>query len=1388
MHASLNPDPVEPCGRLAVLLAAVVSASAVAAPYDQNPPTVRLGAGATIAAWPPPHELKDDPRILDTLTKEIYLQEGAEFGVVGPGNQPLRPVPSSDWWTDLIMNGDGGLHWQYPLTPRISNNFIEVRRVGGLREGSNGGGRDTVAPLRIGGWNGEARSNNPRNAPLVALDKARASAWSDWMVSFRKSATGDASKHLDVTMVRCMPYIWFEATGFDPVLSFDNAEVAFLDERGEEIAEAEPGTRETLVLRVDGKLYGLHVAAGTSFQRIDSGLVAKLPASQRHLVVSALPDLRHLATFAKHAYAKPVKTTVEYRYQPAAADGGSQLTRWTYQIKPLRPGADSVLQGWLAPHYRDTSHDLKFVAGADFETPRGLLRCATAPAATGFAIEYPFNGVLSHVAVPARSGLPGDFDADYLHALLKKYDEKEDGVAGDTYFGAKNLVLHARAMHMAKELGMTETYQNIRREIKASLEDWFTYKEGEENHYFARNDRWGSMIGFNFVRDFNLGRFTDIHFHYGYYVLAYAYVAMDDPGFRDRYKEIAIELARAYAEWDRESKRYPWMRTFEPMAGHSYAGGSGSQGGNNQESSSESIQAWAGLFLLGEALRGNDPRADAILAAGAFGYAIETRAVYEYYQDYHGSPFASAPRDYDNQPAQGGKRYPVWPDEFRYGRTVRNYPDKKAWVFTNGIMGDGGNTFATYFGAQPEYIYGIQWLPNAPHMLFLARDRQFTLGQFKALMAYRDEHFASSWMNALDGAPKTLRNEWHKKPTEKFPDLRVLSIDNPWSGTDMKGIVQNLYKLNPAYVKDISHEGDPLRDNPLHDEKTRKWLVEFPADRPEEVVFPKEIWNPDTIVTSYSHLVPPKTEAELADYQLARWATTAFLPPVGPGVDWKQLAAKLSWDPADYPDTPEGRQQSVAQLTTALESIGGSWPLICLTFAGFGDPELGIAVMEESRRRKNQFAEHTETGLFAYYYFHSLRGLGNPVTDQHVSIPSSLVFRDAKTGRCSYMVHNKSDRYELADVFEHGRKIGQVLAQPGKVTTQRGVFAPSSGFSAIGTIPMDGTDGVPLTEERMVIVFSEPFDPKTIAGVKIEGSGSLSLVPMPGGNPQICTFRVQGNWVPGATYAVQVPATVASASGTPGKAVSFSFTVTKGDGCRVAATAPANGATTVSPSLKAIEVEFNSRIDPASLKGLALTGAGSPAVELDGDASRPGRAVFLLKGALRPGASYVFTVPGSVTDVFGQALGQAVEIRFTTDQPDSVMAGFDSEINIAKFRKVASSDDKSQPFENGLRWDFNAVGDFVELAVEAAEAGTYQLKGTCREYLYRGDFRVSVNGKALPKQWNQFDQNGSTTDLGDVRLVAGLNTFRFEVAAVNPASPEKPWLFIQTMSFHRVAP
>ncbi|MET0261400.1 MAG: glycosyl hydrolase, partial [Rariglobus sp.] len=920
---------------------------------------------------------------------------------------------------------------------------------------------------------------------LISGAPAKAGDWSDWMVKVRKTDGVNSTMSMDFNLVRNMPFVWVQLNNLNPRISFGTtATVLLRDGSGSTLTGSNLGTHERIGVEVDGQFYGLHVAAGTTFAYDAAArqLTATLPAAagQNYIVVSAMRSAGQLALFDSYAYARPEKTTVSYTYNPAAVTGGAVQTTWNYQITALKPGAQKVLQGWLPPHYRETGAALALQSGLDYPTPRGVLRCGEANATAGFSIKFAFNGILGNFAKPTVRGLPNDFDAAYMEQLLRSYDNTNNGEAGDTYYGAKNLVKHARAMHMAKDLGLTDVYDNLKAELIVSLSDWFNYDGVEENHYFARNDRWGHLIGHNFVPDFNLAGFTDVHFHYGYYVLAYALLASEDAAFRDQYKEIAIHLARDYANWERNATDYPWMRTFEPMVGHSYAGGSSSGGGNNQESSSESIQAWAGMFLLGEVLRGNDPRAADILATAAFGYAIETRAVYEYYCDYHGSPFAAAPKDLNGQPAVGATRHGNWPDGFRYGKYADGYANKPAWVFSNGIMSDNGNSFSNYFSGEPAHTYGIQWLPNAPHMMFLARDPAFIRGQFDTLFKYRGEHFAIANLNPLASSMKNLRSKWHSAPTSSVPDPRVVALNEGWPTYGIKWAIQALYELNPAFVRNISNEGDPARDNPLYNQATGTWLVTLPAaDTPtSKITFPPAIWNPDALVANNPHLVPPSIEAGLTGYALAKWVAAFHTAGGGPGPDWARYKQYYSWDPADY--TARDSQESITGLLAAMQDIGGnSWPLIALCYDGFAEPDFGLKVMAEYRRRNLSYANDTESNMFFYYYLSALNGLGTLQTDQHLSTGTSAVFRDT-AGNRNYMVQNKDDAYRLVDVYQAGAKIGQVLAYPKTTTLQKGLLDVAAGFAPIGTVPAKNSTGVSVNQDRVVVIFNEAFNAATI--------------------------------------------------------------------------------------------------------------------------------------------------------------------------------------------------------------------------------------------------------------------------------------------------------------------
>jgi hypothetical protein len=1218
---------------------------------------------------------------------------------------------------------------------------------------------------------------------LLAGTPARVSDWSDWMVKVRKTDGTTPAMTMDFTLVRNMPFVWMQMGSLNPRISFNTTSTVVLrDESGATLSGSNLGTRSKLSVEVDGSFYGLHVAPGTTFsyEASTKRLTASLPAvaGQNFLVVSAMQAVNQLNTLDTYAYARPEKTTVTYSYNPASPSGNAVQTNWKYEVTALKSGANKVLQGWLPPHYRETGANLGFLSGLEYTTPRGLLRCGEAVAATGFNINLPFNGILGNFAKPTLRGLPNGFDPAYMEQLLRSYDASNNGVCDDTYYGAKNLVKHARAMHMAKELGLNDVYLNLKAEIIASLTDWFTYNGSEQNHYFARNERWGHIIGHNFVPDFNLAGFTDVHFHYGYYVLAYALVASEDDAFRDQFKEIAIHLARAYAAWDRNDSQYPWMRTFEPMVGHSYAGGSSSAGGNNQESSSESIQAWAGMYLMGEVLRGVDSRSSDIMSTAAFGYALETKAVYEYYCDYHGSPFASQAKDYNGQPANGAERFGNWPDEFRYGKYANGYPNRPAWIFTNGIMSDGGNSFSNYFSGEPAHTYGIQWLPNAPHMMFLARDPAFIRGQFDTLFKYRGEHFAIANLDPLESSMNNLRTRWYAAPTASMPDPKQDAIDDGWPVYGMKWAIQALYELNPAYVRDISHEGDPVRDNPLYNHLTQQWLVTLPpADtKTSQIVFPPEIWSVSAIETTYTQFIPPTTQAGLANYVLAKWVAAFHSANGGPGPDWSRYDGFHDWDPANY--SSRDSAESITGLLAAMQDIGGnSWPLIALCYDGFAEPDFALKVIAEYRRRNLSYASDTESNMFFYYYLTALHGLGTIQTDQHLSIGSSAVFKDA-SGNRTYMVQNKSSNYELVDVFQGGAKVGQVLAYPKTTTMQQGLLEVASGFSTIGSIPAKNSTGVTVSTDRVAVIFNEPFNPTTLdTEVTLSGPGNPTLVYEPGSAPQVAQYRVVGNWTLGATYTINIPGSVANASNTRtvGTAKQYAFTIQGAFGLNLTATSPASGAGDVDPGLDNVELTFNSRFNAASLGGISLTGPGAPTLSYLSASSTNSKAVFRVNSDLQPGGNYTLTVPGTVADVYGQTLGTNRTVTFSTRQPDSVLSAWPTSLNVSKYTVVASSGESTTALDGGLVWNFDAVGDYVTLRINAEKGGTYNLKATNRVNPARGNIKLLLNGVEVPnKRWNQTQgASPATFDFGSIRLEKGDNTLRFEVAQlVNGAQPK----------------
>lgn len=197
---------------------------------------------------------------------------------------------------------------------------------------------------------------------------------------------------------------------------------------------------------------------------------------------------------------------------------------------------------------------------------------------------------------------------------------------------------------------------------------------------------------------------NDHHFHYGYYLRSAAILLQFRPELGIKLKFVMEELARDIATLDRTSTRFPFLRHFDPYAGHSWADGEARfADGNNQESTSEALNAWYALYLWSKTM-GNTEREK--LSQALYTYELMGTRAYWFGEN---NPF---PTGFEHKMASlvwGGKR-----------------------------------DYATWFSGQAMHIHGIQWLPVTP-----------ASGYLKTL-----PHFMERNQEVLRAHPNPASHEW----------------------------------------------------------------------------------------------------------------------------------------------------------------------------------------------------------------------------------------------------------------------------------------------------------------------------------------------------------------------------------------------------------------------------------------------------------------------------------------------------------------------------------------------------------------------------------------------------------------------------------------------------
>jgi endo-1,3(4)-beta-glucanase len=345
----------------------------------------------------------------------------------------------------------------------------------------------------------------------------------------------------------------------------------------------------------------------------------------------------------------------------------------TYQFQWITEGSTNVnnLLMLTLPHHRDS------MVGASFLTPSWTtLKGQMTPTLGNL---WTMREQLTDITWNARRA-PDASKINMLNQALQADLGRYPGIPQDTYSFGKVAARYARLVLIADQLGNTQARDNFLNRLIGIMNPWMNQQAPGNNLLY--DSTWGGTISSmgrgNAGAEYGQAWYNDQHFHWGYYLYAAAVIARYNSNWASTYRAAVNDLARGIGNPSSRDTYFPITRCKDWFVGHSWASGLFPFGdAKNQESSSESVNGYYGLYLWGLAIGDNQMR-----DMGRLLMATEIRATQKYWHMYPSdSSIYSAP--FNQQGCVGI----VWATKVDY---------------------------ATWFGLNVEYIHGIQMLPYTP--------------------------------------------------------------------------------------------------------------------------------------------------------------------------------------------------------------------------------------------------------------------------------------------------------------------------------------------------------------------------------------------------------------------------------------------------------------------------------------------------------------------------------------------------------------------------------------------------------------------------------------------------------------------------------------------------
>lgn len=530
-----------------------------------------------------------------------------------------RAAQTSQWYSTLIFHKDPYPIFAQPLSVRPVREGLELALP--VKQVRSTPRKDTEIafphelPVTLG--------STAFAAGQPKLDEAH-----DW--SFRMTM-GRGDDEFAATVVRGSPYVYLEISRGDLRLQ--------LPANGRRTDSADDPRR--LAIEIGGRHFAFFLPSGGSWER-KSNLewTGRLPQDKRYASAAVLPDgsPESLAMITRHAHIHTVSTSVQWHFNPETS-----RVKTTFRAQTVaREGPDVGPLYGLYPHHWHANESVAARLGPAYASVRGPLRLLQAPE---FSTDHPFHGFVPFLPPLGQTDHRKEL-SDLISADLRNAAELFSPEGDSAYWQGKSLQRMLKLADVLEQEGHRVEAGLLVSAVKSRMEHWLRGKD--RRRYFFFDQKLGVMAThpseFHAIEEIN-----DQHFWFGYWIRSAAEVALRDREWAstERWGKAVDLMVDNIANPDRQRADVPFLRTFDPYEGHSWANGVGGAGetgrlGNNQESSSEALNAWAGLLLWAE-VRGDRRLRD----LAAYLYATEWQAVEHYWFDVHRLVLPSEYRNVD---------------------------------------------------------------------------------------------------------------------------------------------------------------------------------------------------------------------------------------------------------------------------------------------------------------------------------------------------------------------------------------------------------------------------------------------------------------------------------------------------------------------------------------------------------------------------------------------------------------------------------------------------------------------------------------------------------------------------------------------------------------------